>query len=58
MTYRTQERSDLQPDYWDVKSWHEAVLRKVMGQMMAALNVIPIEEIFDGTFFEGGDEDD
>lgn len=57
MKYQPQRRSDIQPDYWDVRHWHEAVLRKIMGQSIAALNVLPIDAVFDGTFYKGGEDD-
>lgn len=57
MTYQPQQRSDVIPDHWDVKRWHDAVAKNILGRTFASLNHIPIEAVFDGTLYTG-DEDE
>lgn len=52
MTYQPQERTALQADFYEVDRWHRNTAQRVFQEMFRHLNTVPVESLFDGTFFK------
>jgi hypothetical protein len=53
VTYLPQERSDLQADFYEVDRWHRNTAQRIFSEMFKALWEMPVESVFDGSFFDG-----